>query len=132
VLQVGSAVGCCEIINQTDQFVTAEPYYVVNNIDWIQCRYLFVHINVHTLAESGLPFLQQTSRGSLGKLRQDPARHLLGPQSKPIDVPRSGVPIERFRMFPYLAPRWILDGENKSEEWTVGSSKGVDVDGILG
>uniref|UniRef100_A0A8H7TQA4 PARP catalytic domain-containing protein n=1 Tax=Bionectria ochroleuca TaxID=29856 RepID=A0A8H7TQA4_BIOOC len=132
VLQVGSAVGCCEIINQTDQFVTAEPYYVVNNIDWIQCRYLFVHINVHTLAESGLPFLQQTSRGSLGKLRQDPARHLLGPQSKPIDVPRSAVPIERFRMFPYLAPRWILDGENKSEEWTVGSSKGVDVDGILG
>ncbi|CAH0031767.1 unnamed protein product [Clonostachys rhizophaga] len=133
VLQVGSAVGCCEIINQPGQFVTAEPYYVVNNIDWIQCRYLFVHINVNTLAESGLPFLQQTTRGSLGKLRQDPARQLLGPSSKPIDMPRSAVPIERFRMFPYLAPKWILAGENKSEEWDVtGSSKGVDVDGILG
>ncbi|KAK7225254.1 hypothetical protein V2G26_013257 [Clonostachys chloroleuca] len=133
VLQVGSAVGCCEIINRPDQFVAAEPYYVVDNIDWIQCRYLFVHINVQTLAESGLPFLQQTTRGSLGKLRQDPARQLLGPLSKPIDMPRSAVPIERFRMFPYLAPKWILAGENKSEEWDVtGSSKGVDADGILG
>ncbi|CAH0054032.1 unnamed protein product [Clonostachys solani] len=139
VLQVGAAVGCCEIINRTDEFVTAEPYYVVKNIDWIQCRYLFVHINVHTLAESGLPFLQQTSRRDLGKLRQEPARRLLGPLSTPIDIPRSAVPIERFRMFPYLAPRTIFDGENKSEEGTEGAvtvgshgSKGVDADGILG
>ncbi|CAG9982857.1 unnamed protein product [Clonostachys byssicola] len=134
VLQVGSAVGCCEIINQPDQFVTADPYYVVNNLDWIQCRYLFVHINTQTLAESGLPFLQQTNRGTLGKLRQEPARQLLGPSAKPIDMPRSAVPIERFKMFPYLAPRWLVDEANKSDEWTetVEGSKGVDADGILG
>ncbi|VUC29394.1 unnamed protein product [Clonostachys rosea] len=142
VLQVSSAVGCCEIINRPDEFVKAEPHYVVENIDWIQCRYLFVHINTKTLARSGLPFQQQTSRHNIGRLRQDPDRPLLGPSSTAIDIPCSAVPAERLKMFPYLVSRSRTRGRNKSpvseklpEQIVAVESqdfKGVDADGILG
>ncbi|TDZ23139.1 Ubiquitin-conjugating enzyme E2Q-like protein [Colletotrichum orbiculare MAFF 240422] len=41
-LNICSAISLCEIINRTQDFVSKHPYYVVNNVDWIQCRYLLV------------------------------------------------------------------------------------------
>lgn len=31
-----------EIVNCPDQFTSSNPFLVVQHIDWIQCRYLFV------------------------------------------------------------------------------------------
>ena len=38
-----------EIVNCPEQFVSSNPYIVVQHIDWIQCRYLFVQ----TTADQG-------------------------------------------------------------------------------
>lgn len=42
VLTVELSVAICEINNQPSNFVHTNPYFVVNQLDWIQCRYLLV------------------------------------------------------------------------------------------
>jgi ubiquitin-conjugating enzyme E2 Q len=34
-----------EIVNCPAQFASSKPYLVVQHIDWIQCRYLFVQVS---------------------------------------------------------------------------------------
>jgi ubiquitin-conjugating enzyme E2 Q len=41
-LAISSAMSLNEIVNCPTQFVSSNPYVVVQHIDWIQCRYLFV------------------------------------------------------------------------------------------
>ncbi|WYZ36586.1 hypothetical protein EsH8_II_000092 [Colletotrichum jinshuiense] len=41
-LKLSAAISLCEIINRPDAFTSHEPYYVVPQVDWIQCRYLIV------------------------------------------------------------------------------------------
>ncbi|KAF2766249.1 hypothetical protein EJ03DRAFT_330308 [Teratosphaeria nubilosa] len=42
VLHVKQALALNEIVNAPNEFVSANPYYVVQHLDWIQTRYLFV------------------------------------------------------------------------------------------
>jgi ubiquitin-conjugating enzyme E2 Q len=44
-LCVSSALALNEVVNATGEYVTASPHYVVNQIDWIQTRYLFIKGN---------------------------------------------------------------------------------------
>jgi ubiquitin-conjugating enzyme E2 Q len=41
-LAITSAMSLNEIVNCPQQFVSSNPFIVVQHIDWIQCRYLFV------------------------------------------------------------------------------------------
>lgn len=39
---IAKLAAICEIVNTPSEFVSSNPYYVVNNLDYIQCRYLIV------------------------------------------------------------------------------------------
>ncbi|KAI5478234.1 ubiquitin-conjugating enzyme E2 Q [Pseudohyphozyma bogoriensis] len=39
---VGKLAAICEIVNSPSQFVSQNPYFVVDKVDWIQCRYLII------------------------------------------------------------------------------------------
>ncbi|KAK0747558.1 hypothetical protein B0T21DRAFT_354600 [Apiosordaria backusii] len=41
-LQITQCMSLNEIINVPEEFVSTSPHYVVNQLDWQQCRYLFV------------------------------------------------------------------------------------------
>ncbi|KAK5134545.1 hypothetical protein LTR08_006330 [Meristemomyces frigidus] len=42
VLKIGTAMALNELINAPAEYVSNSPYYVVQHLDWIQTRYLFV------------------------------------------------------------------------------------------
>ncbi|KAK4504097.1 hypothetical protein PRZ48_005012 [Zasmidium cellare] len=44
VLNVNSAIALNEIVNAPTEFQSQNPYYVVQQLDWIQTRYLFVSV----------------------------------------------------------------------------------------
>lgn len=43
---IAKLAAICEIVNIPDEFVSKQPYYVVNNLSYIQCRYLIVQRGV--------------------------------------------------------------------------------------
>ncbi|UNI19842.1 E2 ubiquitin-conjugating enzyme [Purpureocillium takamizusanense] len=59
-----SAISLCEVVNRKKEFVSTTPHYVVNRIDWVQCRYLYVEygqavtkaINEWIVAQKKQPF----------------------------------------------------------------------------
>ncbi|KAL2882390.1 hypothetical protein SGCOL_002130 [Colletotrichum sp. CLE4] len=44
-LKLYAAMSLCEIINRPERFRSINPYYVVDEVDWIQCRYLIIQRN---------------------------------------------------------------------------------------
>ncbi|KAK1639845.1 polymerase [Colletotrichum phormii] len=44
-LKLYAAMSLCEIINRPERFKSINPYYVVDEVDWIQCRYLIIQRN---------------------------------------------------------------------------------------
>ncbi|KAL2436489.1 hypothetical protein ABEF95_011156 [Exophiala dermatitidis] len=42
MLSITQAISLNEVVNKPDEFVCSSPTYVVNKLDWIQTRYLFV------------------------------------------------------------------------------------------
>ncbi|GKU09030.1 unnamed protein product [Fusarium langsethiae] len=92
-LKITDAISLCEIVNNTARFVSTNPYFVVNQIDWIQCRYLFVQVN--NPPSDG----QATSvHGSTSYIEQDPAHRLTSGSSQQIEIPQSAIPMSRRRV----------------------------------
>jgi len=84
-LQIVSAVSLNEIINTPDEFVTKGPIYVVSQLDWIQCRYLFVQPKtIRKTTVKGVP-------GPI--LTQAPDFEAIGPLSKALSIPIAAMPI---------------------------------------
>ncbi|KAF5642819.1 hypothetical protein F52700_3045 [Fusarium sp. NRRL 52700] len=101
-LKVTSAISMCEIVNSPSQFVSTEPFFVVNKIDWIQCRYLFVQIqtrqpesSVSRACEGLFPDRVQGE----DYIEQDPAYRLTDGRKQPIHIPLSAIPKFRRRAF---------------------------------
>lgn len=107
-LKITNAISVCEIVNDTARFVSTQPYFVVNRVDWIQCRYLFIQVH-DTLIGNGLATVQSqpTRDGQPANavpftaqptiyIEQDPA-HLLTSESRPVGIPQSAIPISRRR-----------------------------------
>ncbi|KAL6854133.1 hypothetical protein J3F83DRAFT_497065 [Trichoderma novae-zelandiae] len=94
VLKPSSAISICEVVNRCDDFVKTTPHYVVNQIEWIQCRYLFVSVepNAEALRE---PFPTQPRVPCTGYVAQDPSRQLLAGPDKEAKIPLSAVPSNR-------------------------------------
>ncbi|KPM39303.1 hypothetical protein AK830_g7249 [Neonectria ditissima] len=93
-LRATSAISICEVINEPAQFVSSTPHYVVDKVEWIQCRYLFVRVNP-TQAAVTQPFPKPLACDSLGYLEQDPSRALVGPLTREVKIPVSAIPIRR-------------------------------------
>ncbi|PHH67579.1 hypothetical protein CDD82_1307 [Ophiocordyceps australis] len=91
VLKPSTVLSLCEIVNRPDLFVSQSPHYVVDNVEWIQCRYLYVSIcpsaeslrDVHPGAE-----VKQFE----GNIPQEPSRELYGYGDKRFEIPWSAIP----------------------------------------
>lgn len=80
----------CEIINSPSKFISVNPHYVVSQLDWIQCRYLFVQTSAGNAA-TGAPPDKRTRIHISDELPQDPASRVQGPNG-PLQIPRKAVP----------------------------------------
>ncbi|KAH6896906.1 hypothetical protein B0T10DRAFT_167910 [Thelonectria olida] len=94
VLQATNAISICEVINEPSKFVSTTPHCVVNQVEWIQCRYLFVRVNPKYSARAQ-PFPKPSTQPSKGYIAQDPVRQLLGPKGNPLKIPLTAIPVRR-------------------------------------
>ncbi|KKY22872.1 putative ubiquitin conjugating enzyme [Phaeomoniella chlamydospora] len=84
-LQVSSVITLNEVVNAPEEFVSKNPHLVVNNTDWVQTRFLFVH------AEQTSKIPRTTAVGALERyLCQDPMRTVQG-QDGPLVIPITAV-----------------------------------------
>lgn len=94
-LQISSAIAVCELINEPGRFLSSEPHYVVDKLDWIQCRYLLVSINP-TAAATGLPLYELPANATRAYALQDPTRRIYDESpNKPIQMPVTALPHSR-------------------------------------
>ncbi|KJZ80187.1 hypothetical protein HIM_00037 [Hirsutella minnesotensis 3608] len=86
-------LGLCEIVNRPDRFVSNYPHYVVNQVEWVQCRYLYVEVHPTSEALSDpLPGRTMESPDLCTFISQDPLRHLEEPSSEPFPVSTAAIP----------------------------------------
>ncbi|EEU42276.1 uncharacterized protein NECHADRAFT_40310 [Fusarium vanettenii 77-13-4] len=95
-LNISSAISMCEIVNNPAQYVSTQPHFVINKIEWIQCRYLFVRVNASS--QTGDQWCPKKSVfTSKGYLTQDPQHRLIGDHRNEILIPLSAIPTARRR-----------------------------------
>lgn len=94
-LKITGAISICEIINMPEQFVSRHPHYVVNRVEWIQCRYLFVRVNPSSEALRE-PFPKPLAQDSPGYIKQDPESKIRG-LLETIRIPLTAIPVRRRR-----------------------------------
>lgn len=91
-LRPTGVIALCEIINSPAQFTSASPHYVVPQLDWIQCRYLFVQTT---------PGSSQNTLPIVDELPQDPTYRVQGPNVSGrgaggyLQIPRKALPASR-------------------------------------
>ncbi|KAF7934519.1 hypothetical protein EAE99_002970 [Botrytis elliptica] len=88
-LKITSVMSINEIINCPKQFVSSNPYLVVQHIDWIQCRYLLVQIEGQVIATPA------STREIQAEIEQDPKYTAISTNKKPIGVPYCAASISR-------------------------------------
>ncbi|KAJ6032330.1 hypothetical protein N7540_003062 [Penicillium herquei] len=90
-LDIRSLVSLNEVVNRTDQFVSNTPHFVVQQLEWIQPRYLFV-------GAQKAPYSQPPNASNARNLLfydQDPKYAAYGSTGKPIKIPLSVVNSQR-------------------------------------
>ncbi|KND94363.1 Poly [ADP-ribose] polymerase 8 [Tolypocladium ophioglossoides CBS 100239] len=90
-LVVTEAISVCEVVNRPDMFVSKQPHYVVDRVEWIQCRYLYVKVSPTDMAHDD-PFPGRQPKDSEGYIAQDPRVCLKGMKAWPFQVPLAAVP----------------------------------------
>ncbi|KAJ5555559.1 Ubiquitin-conjugating enzyme E2 [Penicillium sp. DV-2018c] len=107
-MKLVTVVALNEIVNAPNQFVSCSPYYVVQHLDWIQPRYLFVQIEEAKKPEAALPTdtvaaaeprqnvqadsMSQASNSGGDNIiyyQQDKRFPVIGPDEQPIQIPIS-------------------------------------------
>ncbi|KUJ15334.1 uncharacterized protein LY89DRAFT_783500 [Mollisia scopiformis] len=97
-LKISSAMSLNEIVNCPTKFSSSNPYLVVQFVDWIQCRYLFVL----SQATSDGSYNTGASSSTVSRepnphqeVAQDPKYTAKSTLSKPIGVPKCAATISR-------------------------------------
>ena len=85
-LCISGALALNEVVNAPDEYVTKAPHYVVNQIDWIQARYLFVRGNHRELGHN-----LGTSSKPKCIYEQDPKHPALGEHLQQITIPIAAI-----------------------------------------
>ncbi|KAJ5738382.1 hypothetical protein N7493_001537 [Penicillium malachiteum] len=122
-LDLRCVVSLNEIVNKPDQFVSNHPHFVVQHLEWIQPRYLFV----------GFPKMihfQPPGPGNPGNLPvydQDFRYQVYGPTGNPVKIPISAISMQRRRMIGMVPPehspkRQRLNQENRSQMFQLENS----------
>lgn len=95
-LDLRCVVSLNEIVNKTDEFVCWNPHFVVQNLQWIQPRYLFV--GTSNAPNPRLPAIENHGSMSVSVYDQDPKHPAHGPDGKIITIPLSAASSQRQRM----------------------------------
>ncbi|KAK3304218.1 uncharacterized protein B0T15DRAFT_233100 [Chaetomium strumarium] len=100
-LRITSCLSLNEIINAPDEFVSRDPHYVVPQLDWHQCRYLFVQ-TAPAGVQSGGWWRKVTNhqtdaaeqQASDPKFHQQaPGSEVYGQSGKILQIPLSAIPL---------------------------------------
>ncbi|KAI6837602.1 hypothetical protein KC340_g4255 [Hortaea werneckii] len=88
LLRVNSALAMNEIANAPAEFQSSNPYYVVQNLDWIQTRYLFVQCNP---VDDDLRGRLESDSSPKKTHPQDPSRTPTGTNRNRVEIPARAV-----------------------------------------
>jgi ubiquitin-conjugating enzyme E2 Q len=101
-LSIATCLSLNEIINAPDEFVSREPHYVVSQLDWHQCRYLFVRTvsgrappvrtTPKTAAEKKAA-IQEEELAGRQFYPQASGREVQGQDGRPLRIPLSAIPL---------------------------------------
>ncbi|KAJ5152995.1 uncharacterized protein N7482_009473 [Penicillium canariense] len=89
-LNITSMISLNEIVNHAAKFVSISPHYVVQHLDWIQPRYLFVQIGKESTVDAKC---EETAPSVI--YQQDPKHLVQGPNGKSIHIPISAFSSKR-------------------------------------
>ncbi|KAI9046781.1 hypothetical protein LZ554_009518 [Drepanopeziza brunnea f. sp. 'monogermtubi'] len=92
-LRIRSAMSLNEIVNCPRQFISSSPYLVVQHVDWIQCRYLFVQTTGDKVV--GPPIGLDGERNTRNEVEQDPNWVTKSTLGKPVGIPFCAASISR-------------------------------------
>ncbi|GJC85731.1 ubiquitin-conjugating enzyme E2Q-like protein CG4502 [Colletotrichum liriopes] len=95
-LKLFAAISLCEIINRPNQFTSINPFYVVNQVDWIQCRYLLAQRKTVTGPQA--PKAASTLEPEY--ISQDPSRQVTGMGGSAVRIPVAALPRWRQKSVP--------------------------------
>ncbi|KAK4190014.1 ubiquitin-conjugating enzyme E2 Q2 [Podospora australis] len=95
-LKFDTCLSLNEIINAPEKFTSQKPHYVVSQLDWHQCRYLFVK-------PQDQDFMATNNRGQSSHepsgldefIQQPPGRQVTNMQRQPVEIPVSAIPSRR-------------------------------------
>ena len=85
-LKISNAMSLNEVVNAPESFTSRNPHYVVNEIDWIQTRYLFVKADHKSLGHN---FSANAKPSSV--YEQDPQAQASGENGLPVVIPITAV-----------------------------------------
>ncbi|KAL2256111.1 hypothetical protein VTK26DRAFT_2171 [Humicola hyalothermophila] len=112
-LKVCTCLSLNEIINAPDEFVSRSPHYVVAQLDWHQCRYIFVRTpetNPPTTRRANPPPPGSSSTPpsdvAVGQACHPQAEGLevYGQDGKPLQIPLSAIPLRTVGPSPDVSP----------------------------
>ncbi|KXH48134.1 polymerase [Colletotrichum simmondsii] len=84
-LKLYAAMSLCEIINRPERFKSVHPYYVVDEVDWIQCRYLIIQRNQSVKHE-------EEPETKPEYILQDPKWQPVGIDNTVLEIPAAALP----------------------------------------
>ena len=84
-LEIQMAISLNEVVNAPSEFVSSSSCYVVNKLDWIQPRYLFIECRSQTFGQS-----RAKSKPS-AVCPQEPSRAAHGPNGAAVTIPISAL-----------------------------------------
>lgn len=97
-LTISTCLSLNEIINAPEKFVSKCPHYVVSQLDWHQCRYLFVQTSARWAQPSlNPPTSMAPSEAKLEPYPQAPGLEVRGPSGQPLQIPVSAIPLRTIR-----------------------------------
>jgi ubiquitin-conjugating enzyme E2 Q len=88
---MSGAMSLNEIVNLPGEFQASTPHIVVQYVDWIQCRYLFIRVADNKVDEQR----DSSATTATQYIDQDPHYTPKGANRKPIGIPRSAFPVSR-------------------------------------
>jgi ubiquitin-conjugating enzyme E2 Q len=104
-LQVSCALSLNEVVNAPDEFRSKSPHYVVDKINWIQTRYLFLKVDPRVHGDS----VSSDSKPS-HIYEQDRTAPALGENGQPVVIPITAVSKSRR---PALSPATLSKTSSK-------------------
>lgn len=89
-LKILKVISLNEVVNAPHAFVNCVPHYVVQHLDWIQPRYLFVKLQDPSMARSSISQPLSLSKHDESLIyKQDESHVARGPNGSPIKIPIS-------------------------------------------